>query len=71
MNIFVTREILARVRRNDGTDMGCKPLNPGNYQANKTTDGALEILQDAGEPLYLLPFIWWEKMELGDILIAT
>lgn len=71
MNIFVTREILARVRRNDGTDTGCKPLNPGNYQANKTTDGALEILQEAGESLYLLPFIWWEKMELGDILIAT
>ena len=31
----------------------------------------LEILQDAGESVYLLPFIWWEKMELGDILIAA
>lgn len=71
MNIFVTREILARVRRDDGTDKGCKPLIPGKYQANKTNDGALEIFQDAGEPLYLLPFICWEKMELGDILIAT
>lgn len=71
MNIFVTREILARVRRDDGTDKGCKPLTPGKYQANKTTDGALEIFQDADESLYLLPFIWWEKIELGDILIAA
>ena len=71
MNIFVTRKILARGRRHDGTDKGCSPLNPGKYAANKTNDGALEILQEAGEPVYLLPFIWWEKMELGDILIGA
>jgi hypothetical protein len=71
MDIFVTRKILARIRRNDGTDKGSVPLNPGKYEANKTNDGALEILQDAGEPVYLLPFIWWERMELGDILIAA
>jgi hypothetical protein len=46
-------------------------LNPGKYLANKTDDGALEILLDVGESVYLLPFIWWEKMELGDILIAS
>jgi hypothetical protein len=46
-------------------------LNPGKYEANKTNDGALEILQDAGEPVYLLPFILWEKMEIGDVLIAA
>ena len=71
MVVYITRNILARMRCNDGTDNGCLPLNPGKYEANKTNDGALEILQDAGEPVYLLPFIWWEKMELGDILIAA
>ncbi|MBU3624353.1 hypothetical protein [Polynucleobacter sp. AP-Latsch-80-C2] len=71
MYVYVTRNIIARIRRQDGTDKGCKPLIPGKYQANKTNDGALEILQNPGEPVYLLPFIWWEKMELGDILIAA
>jgi hypothetical protein len=71
MYVYVTRNIIARIRRHDGTDKGCKPLIPGKYQANKTNGGALEILQDADEPVYLLPFIWWEKMELGDILIAA
>jgi hypothetical protein len=71
MYIYVTRNIVARLRRNDGTDRGNVPLNPGKYQANKTNDGALEILQAAGEPVYLLPFIWWERMELGDILISA
>ena len=71
MDIFVTRKILARVRCNDGTDKGCFPLNPGKYVANKTNDGALEILQVSGEPLYLLPFIWWERMEMGEIVIRA
>ena len=71
MQVYVTRCINARMRRDDGTDKGNKPLSPGKYQANKTNDGALEILQAPGEPVYLLPFIWWEKMELGDILIAA
>ena len=71
MVVYVTRNIIARKRCGDGTDRGCKPINPGKYQANKTNDGALEILQDVVEPVYLLPFIWWEKMELGDILIAA
>lgn len=71
MYVYVTRNIVARMRGDDGTDKGCKPLNPGKYAANKTNDGALEIIQDAGEPVYLLPFIWWEKMEIGDILIAA
>lgn len=71
MYVYVTRNIIARLRCNDGTDKGCKPLNPGKYAANKMNDGALEILQEAGEPVYLLPFIWWEKMEIGDILIAA
>jgi hypothetical protein len=70
MNIFITRKISARIRRNDGTDKGCVPLLPGNYQANKTTDGALEILQPNNEPLYLLPFIWWERMEMGEIVLS-
>ncbi len=69
MNIFVTRKILARGRRHDGADKGCFPLNPGKYAANKTNDGALEILQGTGEPVYLLPFIWWERMEMGEIVI--
>jgi hypothetical protein len=71
MDIFVTRKILARARRNDGTDKGGYPLSPGKYAANKTNDGALEILQDSGEPLYLLPFIWWERMEMGEIVICA
>jgi hypothetical protein len=71
MQVYVTRNITARMRRNDGTDNGNKSLLPGKYEANKTNDGALEILQSQGEPLYLLPFIWWEKMELGDIMIAA
>ena len=71
MHVYVTRNIIARMRRHDGTDKGCKPLIPGKYQANKTNDGALEILQEADEPVYLLPFIWWEKMEIGDILVAA
>lgn len=71
MFIYVTRKIIARLRRFDGTDKGCLPLNPGKYKANETNDGALEILQDAGEPVYLLPFVWWERVELGDILIAS
>ena len=70
MNIFVTTKMLARARRNDGTDNGCIPLSPGQYQANKTADGALEILQGNREPLYLLPFIWWERMEQGEIVIS-
>ena len=69
MYVYVTRNIIARMRRHDGTDKGCKPLIPGKYQANKTNDGALEILQEADEPVYLLPFIWWEKMEIGYILV--
>jgi hypothetical protein len=69
MNIFVTKKILARGRRHDGTDKGCFSLNPGKYAANKTNDGALEILQDTGEPVYLLPFIWWERLEMGEIVI--
>jgi len=71
MQVYVTRNITARMRRNVGTDNGNKSLLPGKYEANKTNDGALEILQSQGEPLYLLPFIWWEKMELGDIMIAA
>jgi len=70
MQVFVTRKIMARKRCNDGTDQGCSSLIPGQYSANKTHDGALEILQSSGEPLYLLPFIWWERMEDGDILLA-
>ena len=70
MVVYITRNIVARMRRNDGTDKGCLPLNPGKYQANKTYDGALEIMQDTGEPVYLLPFIWWERMELGEIVIS-
>jgi hypothetical protein len=52
-------------------DKGYPQSNPSKYQADKTFDGALEILPDTGEPVYLLPFIWSGKMELGDILIAT
>ena len=70
MNIFVTTKMLARVRRTDGTDDGCTHLSPGQYQANKTADGSLEILQGNHEPLYLLPVIWWERMEQGDIVIS-
>ena len=70
MVVYITRNIVARMRRNDWTDKGCLPLNPGKYQAKKTNDGALEILQDTGEPVYLLPFIWWERMELGEIVIS-
>jgi hypothetical protein len=70
MQVFITRQITARKRCNDGTDKGCSSLIPGKYSANKTIDGALEILQSGGEPLYLLPFIWWERMEDGDILLA-
>ena len=70
MKVFIIRKITARRRCNDGTDKGCSSLTPGQYAANKTNDGALEILQDSGEPLYLLPFIWWERMESGDILLA-
>lgn len=70
MKVFVTRKIMARRRCNDGTDKGCSSLTPGQYSANKTLDGALEILQSSGEPLYLLPFIWWERMELGEIVIS-
>ncbi|QWE11752.1 hypothetical protein [Polynucleobacter sp. AP-Titi-500A-B4] len=71
MVVYITRNTVARMRRNDGTDKGCFSLNPGKYEANKTKDGALEILQGTNEPVYLLPFVWWEKMELGDILIAA
>ncbi|MBU3557125.1 hypothetical protein ICN18_05735 [Polynucleobacter sp. Ross1-W9] len=71
MVVYITRNIVARMRRNDGTDNGCRPLKPGKYEANNTNDGALEILQDADEPVYLLPFIWWDNMELGDILISA
>jgi len=70
MKVFVTRKIIARRRCHDGTDKGCSSLFPGQYAANKTIDGALEILQSSGEPLYLLPFIWWERMEMGEIVIS-
>lgn len=71
MVVYITRNMVARMRGNDGTDRGRIPLNPGKYEAKKTHDGALEIFQETGESVYLLPFIWWEKMELGDILIAA
>lgn len=71
MVVYITNNIVARMRRDDGTDRGMYQLSPGQYEANKTNDGALEILRGAGEPVYLLPFIWWEKMELGDILMAS
>ena len=71
MVIYITNHIVARLRRNDGTDKGCCPLNPGKYEAHKTNDGALEILQDTGEPVYLLPFIWWEKMEMGELVMSS
>jgi hypothetical protein len=57
MVVYITRNINARMRRNDGTDNGCYPLHPNKYEANKTNDGALEILQSTGEPVHLLPFI--------------
>lgn len=44
-------------------------LKAGCYEANKTRDGALEILQENKEPLYLLPFIWWEKMVSGEVIL--
>ncbi|OZA15334.1 MAG: hypothetical protein B7Y05_04350 [Polynucleobacter sp. 24-46-87] len=71
MVVYIARNIIARMRGNDGTDKGRFPLNPRKYEAKKTNDGALEILRDTGEPVYLLPFIWWERMEMGDILIAA
>jgi len=71
MIVYITNNIAARMRRNDGTDRGSHSLMPGKYVANKIDDGSLEILQDTGDPVYLLPFIWWEKMELGDLLIAA
>ena len=71
MQVYITRKIKARMRHDDGTDSGCQPLVPGRYDANKTIDGALEILQSPGNPVYLLPFIWWEKMEMGEILLAA
>jgi len=58
MYIYATQNIGARMRRNDGTDNGYKSLIPGKYKANKMNDGALEILQDKDEPVYLLPFVW-------------
>jgi len=70
MYVYVTRNISARMRRSDGTDNGYKSLIPGKYKANKTNDGALEIVQDKDEPVYLLPFVWWEQMELGDISLT-
>ena len=43
MDIFLTRKILAKGRRYDGTEKGCFSVNQGKYAANKTNDGALEI----------------------------
>jgi hypothetical protein len=70
MQVSVNRKIYARVRRSDGTDNGCLSLPPGQYQANKTNDGCLEIFQENGESLYLLPFVWWERMKIGEIVIS-
>ena len=70
MIVYITNNIAARMRRDDGTDMGSHSLSPGKYEANKTYDGALEIIQEVGNPVYLLPFIWWEKMELGELVIG-
>lgn len=70
MHVYITKNIIARLRCNDGVDKGNCQLQPGKYLASKTKDGALEILPESGEPAYILPFIWWEKLESGDILIA-
>ena len=32
MQVYVTRNITARMRRNDGTDNGNKSLVPGKYE---------------------------------------
>ena len=70
MIVYITSNIIARIRQHDGTDIGSCSLNPGKYNAHKTYDGALEIVQESGEPAYLLPFIWWEKMELGELVVG-
>ena len=44
MNIFLTRKILARACGSNVADKGCIALLPGQYQANKTSDSALEIV---------------------------
>jgi hypothetical protein len=69
MYVSITQDLIFRKRRTDGSDAGAQSLRPGKYQANQTPDGALEILQGAGETLYLLPFIWWEKMEQGVVIL--
>ena len=71
MYVYITHKLNARKKRADGTDCGSQSLNPGKYFAQQTSDGALAIFEDSNEPVYLLPVVWWEKMELGDILIAA
>lgn len=69
MYVYITHKLNARKKRADGTDCGSRPLNPGKYFAKRTNDGALAIFEDADEPVYLLPFFWWEMMEKGDLLL--
>lgn len=69
MYVYITHKLNARKKRADGTDCGSQSLCPGKYFAKQTTDGALAIYEDPIEPVYLLPFFWWEMMEKGDLLL--
>ena len=69
MYIYITYKLKARKKRADGTDCGSQSLNPGKYFAQQTSDGALAIFENVNEPVYLLPFFWWEMMEKGELLL--
>jgi hypothetical protein len=71
MVVHIKRKLKARIRNHDGSDKGCLSLMPGSYAANQTVDGSLQIIQNNVEPVYFLPFIWWEKVERGEIFITA
>jgi hypothetical protein len=71
MVVHIKRKLKARIRHQDGTDSGCLALLPGFYGARHTADGALEIIQDNAVSAYVLPFILWEKLNCGELLIQN
>jgi hypothetical protein len=71
LNLFVRKKIAARLRAHDGTDQGFTFLKEGNYVAKACPDGYVEIREPSGGVLYMMAFIFNEKLNAGDIRLLN
>jgi hypothetical protein len=66
-NLLVKKKIIARIRDQDGIDKGFSYLLIGNYLAKDTLDGYVQIERTQDCPLYLMSFVFLEKIRAGAI----